>query len=170
MPRAAARMIVQNMNRSLTEQTPVRGAHPRAAAADRFEQAARRCQESLGHPDDAELTRDELALLRRVATGEGGALTALSTALGWAKSTTSVAVKDLEQRGYLRRVRRADDERRLAISLTARGQARVDVDRLYDPVRLAAALRALPSLTRARLLDALEELAAAADRLPSLDR
>ncbi|HEV2309783.1 MAG TPA: hypothetical protein VGU73_04635, partial [Acidimicrobiia bacterium] len=63
-----------------------------------------------------------------------------------------------------------DDERRLAITLTARGRTRVDVDRLYDPARLAAALRALPSLTRARLLDALEELAAAADDLPDRDR
>ena len=159
------------MNSSLTGQPSARGAHPRAAAADRFEAAARRCQASLGHPDDPDLTHDELTLLHRVEAGPAGLpLTALSAALGWAKSTASVAVKDLEQRGYLRRERRADDERRLAISLTARGQARVDVDRLYDPARLAAALRALPSLTRARLLDALEELAGAAERLPEPGR
>ncbi|HEV2310580.1 MAG TPA: helix-turn-helix domain-containing protein, partial [Acidimicrobiia bacterium] len=98
------------MNRSLTEQTPARGAHPRAAAVDRFERAARRCQESLGGPDDPDLTRDELALLHLVGTGRAGTLTAVSGALGWAKSTTSVAVKDLERRGYLHRERRADDE------------------------------------------------------------
>lgn len=159
------------MNSSLTGQPPARGAHPRAAAADRFEAAARRCQTSLGHPEDGDLTRDELALLHRVRAGPAGMpLTALSAALGWAKSTASVAVKDLEQRGYLRRARRADDERRLAISLTPRGQARVDDDRLYDPARLGAALRALPSLARTRLLDTLEELAAAAERLPDADR
>jgi DNA-binding MarR family transcriptional regulator len=159
------------MNSSLTGQPSARGAHPRAAAADRFEAAARRCQASLGRPDDPDLTRDELALLRRVEGGPPGMpLTALSAALGWAKSTASVAVKDLEQRGYLRRARRADDERRLAISLTPRGRVRVDVDRVYDPARLAAALRSLPSPTRTRLLDALEALAAAAERLPEPGR
>ena len=159
------------MNRSLIEQTPARGAHPRASAADRFEAATRRCEESLGRPEDADLTRDELALLRRVADAPAGlALTALGAALRWAKSTTSVAVKDLEQRGLLRRERRADDERRLAISLTSRGRARLEGDRLYQPSRLADALRALPSRTRAQLLDALEELAAAAERLPDLGR
>jgi DNA-binding MarR family transcriptional regulator len=159
------------MNSSLTGQASARGAHPRAAAADRFEAAAHRCQASLGHPGDPDLTRDELTLLHRVGAGPPGMpLTALSAALGWAKSTASVAVKDLEQRGYLRRERRADDERRLAISLTSRGQARVDVDRLYDPARLTAALRSLPAPARARLLDALEDLAAAAERLPEPGR
>ncbi|HEY6317049.1 MAG TPA: MarR family winged helix-turn-helix transcriptional regulator [Acidimicrobiia bacterium] len=159
------------MNRSLTEPTAARGPHARASSVDRFEAAARRCQAALRRPEDPDLTRDELALLRRVAAGPGAvALTALGDALGWAKSTTSVAAKDLEQRGYLCRERRADDERRLAISLTPRGRARVDGDRLYEPARLAEALRALPSLSRARLLDALEALAAAAERLPDAGR
>jgi len=159
------------MNRSLTEPTAARGPHARASSVDRFEAAARRCQAALRRPEDRDLTRDELALLGRVAAGPGAvALTALGDALGWAKSTTSVAAKDLEQRGYLRRERRADDERRLAISLTPRGRARVDADFLYEPARLAEALRALPSLVRARLLDALEALAAAAERLPDAGR
>jgi DNA-binding MarR family transcriptional regulator len=159
------------MNRSLTAQIPARGAHPRASAADRFEAAARRCQDALAHPGDPDLTRDELLLLRSVRADPAGiALTELAAALGWAKSTTSVAVKDLEQRGLLRRARRADDERRLAISLTPRGQARAAADRVYEPVRLAAALRALPPRARGELLEGLEELATAAERLPSPDR
>ena len=62
------------------------------------------------------------------------------------------------------------DERRLAIGLTPRGEAQVAADRDYDPERLAAALRALPPLPRAQLLDALEQLAAAAERLPDPSR
>jgi len=159
------------MNRSLTAQIPARGTHPRASAADRFEAAARRCLDALAHPGDPDLTRDELVLLRSVRADPAGvALTELAAALGWAKSTTSVAVKDLEQRGLLRRQRRADDERRLAISLTARGQARVAAARLYEPTRLAAALRALPLHARGHLLETLEALAAAAERLPDPDR
>ena len=64
------------MNRSLIEQTPARGAHPRASAADRFEAATRRCEESLGRPEDADLTRDELAAgLEDLATRARGQLT-----------------------------------------------------------------------------------------------
>jgi DNA-binding MarR family transcriptional regulator len=110
----------------------------------------------------------ELQLLHDVGDDtDGVALTGLAQRLGWPKSTTSVLVKDLERRGLLARARRADDERRLAIALTAAGRARVTADRVLEPRRLAAALRTLSPAARGQLLDGFERLAAAAERLPT---
>ena len=161
---AALDKVVQVVNSSLTE--PRRG-HPRRSATDRFEDAFRRCQTLLGGSEDPELSADERRLLRQLVDDPGGvALTWLAGHLGWPKSTTSVAVKDLERRGYVRRGRRDDDERRLWIALTPDGRARVAADRVLEPERLAAALRALAAPVRAQLVDALEELAGAAESLP----
>jgi DNA-binding MarR family transcriptional regulator len=110
----------------------------------------------------------EVQLLRQVGDEpDGVALTWLARHLGWPKSTTSVLVKDLERRGLVARDRRADDERRLAIGLTAQGRARVAADRVLEPGRLAAALRTLSPAVRDQLLDGFELLAAAAERLPT---
>ncbi len=154
------------MNSSLTE--PIGGAHPRQSAADRFETAFRRCDSALRRPADPDLAPDELTLLHRLASEpDGVALTWLAAHLGRPKSTTSVLVKDLERRGFVRRTRRTDDERRLEIALTATGRARVAADRLLDPDRLAAALRTLPPPGREQLLAGLEGLARAVEQLPN---
>jgi DNA-binding MarR family transcriptional regulator len=156
------------MNSSLTE--PVSGgrAHARRSAADRFESAFRLCWAGLHSPDDPTVAPNELELLRLVGTeSDGVALTWLARHLDWPKSTTSVLVKDLERRGLLARDRRDDDERRLAITLTSQGSARVAADRILAAGRLAAALRILSPAVREQLLDGLEQLAAAAERLPA---
>jgi DNA-binding MarR family transcriptional regulator len=135
--------------------------------AARFEDACRRCLTALGRARDPDLAADELAVLHRLAAEpDGVALTWLAGQLGWPKSTTSVLVKDLERRGFVRRARRLDDERRLAIACTPRGAARAADNGTFDTGRLAGALRALPPPVRARLLDGLEQLAAEAERLP----
>jgi DNA-binding MarR family transcriptional regulator len=81
------------------------------------------------------------------------------------KSTASVLVKDLERRGFVRRRRDADDERRLAIVLTAKGKRRVDADRVLEPKPLAAALEELSQRDRAALMRSLERLAEASERV-----
>ena len=155
------------MNSSLTG-PPRQGAHARASAADRFEAATGRCRAVLGHPSPRDLSEDELALLHLLATSPAGvALTWVADRLGGAKSTTSVIVKDLDRRGLVRRARRADDERRLAIAVTPRGAARVAEDRAFDPDRLASALRTLSPTAREHLLAGLEALAGAAEGLPA---
>jgi DNA-binding MarR family transcriptional regulator len=164
-PRLAVLPFVHVVNSSLSE--PTRGAHPRQSAADRFEAAFGRCDATLRRAPYADLAPDELTLLDRLAGDpDGVALTWLAAHLGRPKSTTSVLVKDLERRGFVRRTRRADDERRLEIGLTATGQARVAAARLLDPDRLAAALRALSPAGRTQLLDGIEALARAAEQLP----
>jgi DNA-binding MarR family transcriptional regulator len=156
------------MNRSLTEPVPGGRTHARRSAADRFESAFRVCWAALHSPADPEFAPNELELLRHVGDEpDGVALTWLAGHLGWPKSTTSVLVKDLERRGLVARRRRADDERRLAIALTPRGSARVAADRILEPGRLAAALRILSPAVREQLLEGLEQLGAAAARLPA---
>jgi MarR family transcriptional regulator, organic hydroperoxide resistance regulator len=88
----------------------------------------------------------------------------LARHLALPKSTASVVVKDLERRGFVRRRRDRNDERRLAIVLTAEGRRRVAADTVLEPERLARALAALPEARRVTLLDAVEALADEAER------
>ena len=88
----------------------------------------------------------------------------LARHLALPKSTASVVVKDLERRGFVRRRRDRNDERRLAIVLTAEGRRRVAADTVLEPDRLARALAALPEARRVALLDAVDALADAAER------
>ena len=70
--------------------------------------------------------------------------------LGWLaqhlalpKSSASVLVKDLERRGFVRRRRDSEDERRLAIVLTAKGRRRVEADSVLEPKPLTAKIIAV---------------------------
>jgi MarR family transcriptional regulator, organic hydroperoxide resistance regulator len=90
--------------------------------------------------------------------------------LGWLaqhlalpKSSASVLVKDLERRGFVRRRRDAQDERRLAIVLTAKGRRRVAADTVLEPGRLGRALERLPERERRAFLRSFERLAEAAE-------
>ncbi|MGH9027039.1 MAG: MarR family transcriptional regulator [Acidimicrobiia bacterium] len=115
------------------------------------------------HPDAPDLSAHELEVLG--AIGEPGVtLGWLAGHLAQPKSTTSVLVKGLARRGFLRRRRDPHDERRLSIVPTAEGRRRVKADRTLDPTRLTAALRALPRGNRTALLDGLEQLADVAER------
>ncbi len=117
-------------------------------------------------PDDADLSQHELELLHHVpATDPGASLSNVARHLALPKSTASVLVKDLERRGFLRRVRDPADERRLAIRLTEEGVRRVEADRVLHLGRLARALAALPTADRETLLAALDHLADLGERL-----
>lgn len=130
---------------------------------ERFERSYRRIWGALNRPDDPDLSQHERQLLHHVPSSGGVALTWLAGHLALPKSTTSVLLKDLERRGFLRRLRDANDERRLAVVLTHDGQRRVENDTVLDPARLAAAMERLPPAEREALLTGLESLAAAAD-------
>jgi DNA-binding MarR family transcriptional regulator len=131
--------------------------------AERFERSYRRIWGTLNRPDDPDLSQHERQLLHHVPASGGVALTWLARHLGLPKSTTSVLLKDLERRGFLRRLRDAEDERRLAVVLTHEGQLRAESDTVLEPARLAAALQRLRPAEREALLAGLELLAAAAD-------
>ncbi len=131
--------------------------------AERFERAYRRVFFALRRPDDPDLKQHEASILQHVAAADGIALTDLAAHLALPKSSASVVVKDLERRGFVRRARDRRDERRLAISLTKKGQRRVAVDTVLDPTRLAAALAGLTGDARHALLTGLEDVAGEAE-------
>jgi DNA-binding MarR family transcriptional regulator len=131
---------------------------------ERFERAYRRLWGALHRGDEPGLSQHERQLLHHVPASGGVPLMDIARHLGLPKSTASVVVKDLERRGFVRRRRDRTDERRLAIVLTAEGQRRVAADTVLEPDRLARALAALPEARRVALLDAVEQLAEAAER------
>lgn len=131
--------------------------------AERFESAYRRVWGALHRSDDPDLSQHERQLLHHIPAEGGVALTWLARHLALPKSSTSVLVKDLARRGFVRRARDEADERRLALVLTAEGRRRVDADSVLDPGGLAAALAELPDRRRAALLRDLERLAQAAE-------
>jgi DNA-binding MarR family transcriptional regulator len=137
-----------------------------SSETERFERAFRRVWGALHRGDDAELSQHERQLLHHVPERGGIALNALAAHLGLPKSTASVVVKDLERRGYVRRARDARDERRLAIVLSAHGRRVVEADTVLEPDALGRALAALPAGERRALLDAMEALADAGERVP----
>ena len=112
--------------------------------------------------DDEDLSQHERQLLHHVGDERGIALGAVARHLGIPKSSASEQVKSLERRGYLKRRRDPQDERRLSIVLTDKGVARVRRDSVLDLVRLAAALKKISAEDRKALLAGLEQLAAAA--------
>ncbi len=138
--------------------------------AERFERAYRRIFGALRRPDDVDLTQHEASLLAHIPPEGGVPLTWLAGHLALPKSTTSVLVKDLERRGFLRRRRDDLDERRLSIVLTDQGRERVTLDTVLDPARLAASLGAMTAAQRSALLHGLEQLADLASATGGTDR
>jgi DNA-binding MarR family transcriptional regulator len=128
----------------------------------RFERAYASLWMALHRSDEPDLSQHERQVLHHVPAEGGIQLSRVAWHLALPKSTASVLVKDLERRGFLVRRRDPQDERRLAITLTPQGQARVRADSVLDPVGLAAALAALPETERRTLLESMERLAAAA--------
>lgn len=119
-------------------------------------------------PDEPDLTQHERQLLHHVPTAGGVALNRVAQHLGLPKSTASVVVKDLARRGFLRRTRDPQDERRLALVLTDKGRRRVEADSVLEPKALAEALDALPETVRAGLLRGIERLAEVAEERASV--
>ena len=130
-----------------------------------FERSYRRLWHALFRGDEPGLSQHERQLLHHVPERGGIALNALAAHLALPKSTASVVVKDLERRGYVRRARDARDERRLAIVLSAQGRRVVAADTVLEPDTLGRALAALPAAERRALLDAMEALADAGERV-----
>ena len=134
-----------------------------SSESERFERLYRRIWGALNRPDDEDLSQHERQVLHHVAPDDGVALTWLAGHLGLPKSTTSVLVKSLASRGYVERARDPEDERRLAIRLTAKGRHTVEQDTVLQPEALAAAMARLDASTRTALLHGLERLADAAE-------
>ena len=114
---------------------------------------------ALHRGDEPDLSQHERQLLHHVPLEGGVQLSHVAWHLALPKSTASALVKDLERRGFLTRRRDRADERRLAITLTAKGHERVQADSVLDLPTLGAALGKLSQDERRTLIEALEKLA-----------
>ncbi len=133
--------------------------------AERFEAAYRRIWRALQRPGEPGLSAHARRLLHHVPSSGAISLTALAEHLQLPKSSTSVLVKALADRGLVTRARDTEDERRLRIALTDEGRRRLAGDTLLAPEALARALAELPERTREELLAGIEELAGVSERL-----
>src|SRR5712692_1037085 len=122
-----------------------------------FDAAYRSIWMALHRKDDPDLSQHEREILSHVPIG-GCSLGDIVRHLVLPKSTGSEIVKSLAQRGFLLRVRDSVDERRVRLTLTVKGNARVAEDRVLDDEGLARALRAMPARDRATLLLLMHEL------------
>jgi|SRR6266516_5576757 len=135
----------------------------KGSATEQFETLYRRIWAALNRPDDPDLSQHERQLLHHVPAEGAVSLTWLAGHLGLPKSTASMVVKSLGQRGLVQRTRDSADERRLAIALTGAGRARLAADTVLEPQRLRTALAKLTPPVRQALLDGLAQLADAAE-------
>src|SRR2546429_7960099 len=136
------------------------------STAEQFDVLYGRLWRAFIKPDADDLSQHERQLLHHVPAVRGIPLGDVSNHLGIPKSSASEQVKSLERRGFLRRRRDPDDERRLSIVLTKKGQERVASDSVLDLDRLAAGLKELSPPERVALLAGLERLTAAAPKGP----
>jgi DNA-binding MarR family transcriptional regulator len=72
-----------------------------------------------------ELTRTEVSLLKTISGGPRR-ITELAELEGLAQPTTTILVKQLEQRGLVRRARRSEDGRVVLVNLTNAGTAALE--------------------------------------------
>jgi DNA-binding MarR family transcriptional regulator len=129
------------------------------SSAEQFESAYRKLWAALHRPDDPDLSQHERAILHHVPAKGGCSLTEIVAHLGLPKSSASEIVKGLTQRGFLNRVRDPADDRRLQLTLTPRGKAKVGDDRVLNIGRLAAALDRLRPADQKDLVRLMAELA-----------
>jgi MarR family transcriptional regulator, organic hydroperoxide resistance regulator len=129
------------------------------SSAEQFESAYRKLWAALHRPDDPDLSQHEREILHHVPAKGGCSLTEIVAHLGLPKSSCSEIVKGLTQRGFLNRVRDPSDDRRLQLTLTSRGRAKVADDRVLNVGHLSAALGRLRPADQKELVRLMAELA-----------
>lgn len=129
-----------------------------AALAVRLERIYRDLWGELHRPDEEGLRQHEAQLLSHVPEEGGVTLTWVAGHLLLPKSTASVLVRSLEERGLVRRERRPGNQRELAITLTPEGARRVAAATLLDTAALAEALGRLSRKRVEAALDTLDEV------------
>ena len=129
-----------------------------AALAARLERIYRDLWGELHRRDEEGLRQHEAQLLSHVPAEGGVTLTWVAGHLLLPKSTASVLVRSLEDRGLVRRERRPGNQRELAITLTPEGARRVAASTLLDTAALAGALAHLSPERVEAALATLEEV------------
>lgn len=108
-----------------------------------------------------ELTDRESSLLAHLDPTSPTSPRKLARHLGITAGTLSVVVDALAERGFLRRVRREDDRRRVDLLLAPRGVTALEGSSVLDKARVQRALQRLSPADRERAVEGLELLAKA---------
>jgi DNA-binding MarR family transcriptional regulator len=108
----------------------------------------------------AEISRTEVGLLSTLSGGPQR-ITTLAELEGLAQPTTTTMVKQLEQRGLVKRERQADDRRVVLVNLTEAGNVTLEDYRSRVRAMLGTYLSEIPD-------EQVEALAAATDALTQL--
>jgi DNA-binding MarR family transcriptional regulator len=135
-----------------------------AALAERLERIYRELWAELHRPDDDGLRQHEAQLLSHVPEEGGVTLSRVAGHLLLPKSTASVLLRGLEDRGLVRRERRPGNQRELAITLTPEGARRVAASTLLDTAALADAVAQLDLERVGAALDTLDDVVVHARR------
>jgi DNA-binding MarR family transcriptional regulator len=106
----------------------------------------------------AEISRSEGGILRTLTAGPRR-VTELAELEGLAQPTTTVLIKQLEQRGWVQRRRDERDGRQVLVSVTPEGQAALERYRAQYRARLRECIAAMSD----------EEIAALQDAVGALD-
>lgn len=132
------------------------------AEAERFERAYGAVWFAFHHGGgDDGLGQLERQILHHV--GDGASPSEIADHLGLARSTTTMVLKRLEQKGLVSKTRSEADERRVDVARTADGDSLVEDSSLLRRSDLVAALASLPEPVRTGLIAALEQLVAGRD-------
>ena len=108
------------------------------------------------------LTSRDAGLLAHVDAADGVSPALLARHLGVAPSTLSAALSRLGGQGLLEMAADPLDARRRLVRLTGKGRAAVAAGSVLDPERLTAVMTRLNAADRARVVEGLAMLAAAA--------
>jgi MarR family transcriptional regulator, organic hydroperoxide resistance regulator len=111
----------------------------------------------------ADMTPEQYWFLRHLRRTGPLSLGELAHALGITTGSATVASKRLEKAGLLTRVRRADDERVVLVSLTEQGQALIDEWRRQKREAIAQLLGVLNPDEQQELQSMIERLLEAAE-------
>jgi DNA-binding MarR family transcriptional regulator len=112
----------------------------------------------------SEITRTEAGVLFTLSRGPRR-ITELAEVEGLAQPTVTLLIKTLEQRGWVKRDRLADDGRVVLLSLTRAGSAALRAFRAQVSAALRADMEAMSDQQIAALEDATEALGALVDVL-----
>jgi MarR family transcriptional regulator, organic hydroperoxide resistance regulator len=113
------------------------------------------------------LSAHQASILDHLDDVDGMALTDLSRHMGVTPGTMSVAIDRLVRKGYVKRARSKEDQRRVELRLTDAGLRIRDQQSVLEPDLVEQLLAELPVTEREQALRGLELLATAADGMMS---
>ena len=100
------------------------------------------------------VTVSQCVVMQRLLVGEEPDISSLAELLGVTRGAMTRLVDGLEGRGYVARVRSAEDRRRVAVRLTAEGRAEAERLRALTERAIGAVLERVPPDKRALVREA----------------